>query len=125
MSSEKVQFSNIDEYIAQFPPVVQEIMHTIRFIITQEAPDAEEAISYQIPTFKLNHKNFIHFAAFKNHVSVYPAPIGNPDFDGDLKNYASGKGTAKFSVDQPIPYKLIIEIVRYRIKENIQKAATK
>jgi uncharacterized protein YdhG (YjbR/CyaY superfamily) len=125
MTSEKVKFSNIDEYIAQFPPVIQEMLNTIRFIIKHEAPEAKEAISYQVPTFKLNNKNFIHFAAFTNHISVYPAPIGDPEFHEDLTGYASGKGTAKFPVDRPIPYGLIIEIVRFRIEENIREAAAK
>ena len=76
-----------------------------------------EAISYQIPTFKLNGKNLIHFAAFKHHVGLYPAPREVDEFREELAAYKGGKGTVQFPLDQPIPYDLISRIVKFRIKK--------
>lgn len=108
---------DIDEYIAGFPAHVQKILHLIRLTIRKAAPDATEAISYQIPAFKLNGKNLIHFAAFKNHTSVYPAPRGVDEFKEELSAYKGGKGTVQFPFDEPIPYELITRIVKFRIRK--------
>jgi uncharacterized protein YdhG (YjbR/CyaY superfamily) len=86
----------VDEYIAGFPPEVQEILEQIRGTIRQVAPEAEEGISYGIAALTLNGHPLVYFAGFSKHVSVYPAPLGHPDFEDDLPAYASGKGTAKF-----------------------------
>lgn len=106
---------DIDEYIEDFPDDVQKILQKIRTTIQDAAPDATEAISYQIPTFKLNGKNLIHFAAFKNHVSVYPAPRGVDEFKDEIAAYKGGKGTVQFPLDQTIPYDLISRIVKFRL----------
>lgn len=106
---------DIDEYISWFPDDVQKILQRIRRTIRRAAPDAVEAISYQIPTFKLNGKNLIHFAAFKNHVSVYPAPRGVKEFESDLADHKGGKGTVQFPLDRPVPYELLTRIVKYRL----------
>ena len=82
-------------------------------------PDAEEAISYQIPTFKLNG-NLVHFAAFKKHIGFYPAPSGIEAFKEELSQYEVSKGTVKFLIDKPMPLDLIIKIVKYRVKENLK-----
>ena len=108
---------NIDEYIAGFPAEVQKTLQKIRATIRKAAPDATEAISYKIPTFKLNGKNFIHFAAFKNHIGLYPAPRGVNEFEPELSAYKGGKGTVQFPLDKPIPYDLITRIVKFRTKE--------
>ena len=113
---------NIDEYIANFPPDVQAILQQIRATIHEAVPEAEEAISYQMPTFKL-HGNLVHFAAFKNHIGFYPTPTGIQQFEAKLAPYGGGKGSAKFPLDQPIPYDLIREITLYRAEENKAKAA--
>ena len=110
---------DIDEYIARFPADVQKILHSIRQTIRKAAPDAAEAISYQIPTFKINGKNFIHFAAFKNHIGLYPAPRGVDEFAEELSNYDGGKGTVQFPLDKPIPYDLITRIVKFRTKKQV------
>ena len=104
---------DIDVYIARFPHEVQSILKKIKSTISQAVPEAAEAISYQIPTFKLNGKNLIHFAAFKNHVSVYPAPRSAPEFEMELAKYKGGKGTVQFLLDAPIPYDLISRIALY------------
>lgn len=108
---------NIDEYIRDFPADVQKILQKIRKTIQAAAPDATEAISYQIPTLKLNGKNLIHFAGFKGHVGVYPAPRGAEEFMDELAAYKGGKGTVQFPLGQPIPYDLIVRIVKFKLSK--------
>lgn len=115
---------NIDEYIAGFPKDVQEILQKIRMTIREEAPDAEEAIKYQIPTFTLKG-NLVHFAASKNHIGFYPTPQGIEEFVDELTPYASGKGSAQFPLDKPIPFDLIRRIVRFRVEKNLAKVEAK
>ena len=112
----------IDEYIAIFPADVQVLLQKVRETIKKAAPKAEEMIRYKMPTFSLNDKYLIYFAGYKKHISLYPAPIGNPEFAEEIAPYESGKGTLKFSLDKPIPYKLITRIVKFRAKENLLKA---
>lgn len=114
---------DIDTYIAAFPDEVQEILEGIRMTIRKAAPEAEETIRYQIPAFKLNGAPLVYFAAFKKHVGLYPAPINHAVFGKELAAYASGKGTAKFPLNRPIPYGLIGKIVRFRAQEHLQKTA--
>ncbi len=116
---------NIDEYIATFPKVVQEILEKIRLTIKNAAPDAEEKISYQIPTFTLNGSYLIYFAAYKEHIGLYPVSIGNAEFDKELSLYVAGKGTAKFPLDKPIPFDLIGKIVKLKVKESRERAGAK
>ena len=115
---------DIDEYIAGFPKDVQKILSKIRSTIKKAAPKAEEAISYQIPTFRLNG-NLIHFAAYKNHIGLYPAPRAVEKFKKELARYGAGKGTLRFPLDEPIPYDLITKIVEFRAKQNLEKAKEK
>lgn len=117
MNSTKIKFVTMDEYIKTFPKDIQKILEQVRQTIKEAAPDAEEAISYQIPTFKLNG-NLVHFAAFKNHIGFYPAPSGQKAFEKDLSVYKSGKGSVQFPIDKPMPLSLIKKIVKYRVKEN-------
>jgi uncharacterized protein YdhG (YjbR/CyaY superfamily) len=116
---------NIDEYIATFPNDVQEILEKIRMTIKTAAPDAEETISYQMPTFTLKGHYLVYFAAYKKHIGFYPAPIGNAEFKAELSVYAAGKGTMKFPLDKPIPFDLISKIVKFRAKENVERAEAK
>lgn len=113
---------DIDEYIAGFPNDVQAILQKVRATIRKAAPDAEEAIRYQIPTFTLNG-NLIHFAAFKTHIGLYPAPRAIEAFKDELSAYAGGKGTVRFPLDEPIPLGLIGRIVKFRVKESLERAA--
>jgi len=112
---------DIDEYIAGFPKDVQKTLSRIRSTIRRAAPKAEEAISYQIPTFRLNG-NLIHFAAYKNHIGLYPAPRAVEKFKKELERYGSSKATIKFPLDEPVPYDLIKKIVEFRVKQNSEKA---
>lgn len=110
----------IDDYIQQAPADVQEILQTLRRVIQEEAPEAKETISYQLPTFMLNG-NLVHFAAFKNHIGFYPVPSGITAFQQELAPYKQGKGSVQFPLDQPMPYDLIRRIVRFRVAENLGK----
>ena len=115
---------NIDEYIAGFPQDVQEILEKIRMTIRKAAPDAEEIINYGIPTFTLNG-NLVHFAGFKNHIGFYPTPSGIEKFKNELSVYEGAKGSVQFPLDQPMPLGLISKIVKFRVKENLERAASK
>lgn len=116
--------ASIDEYIEQFPKEIQLILNKLRATIRDAAPRATETINYQIPTFTFNG-NLVHFAAFKNHIGFYPTPSGMTAFAKELSAYKGAKGSVQFPLDQPIPYDLIARIVRFRVKENEQKARKK
>lgn len=124
MESKKVGFVSIDEYIATFPEATQKILKKIRATIKAAAPDAEEKISYQMPTFTLKG-NLVHFAAFKNHIGFYPTPTGIEKFKKELSVYEGAKGSVQFPLDKPIPYDLISKIVKFRVKENLANAGAK
>lgn len=115
---------NIDEYIAGFPKDVQEILGKIRMTIRKAAPDAEETIKYQMPTFTLNG-NLVHFAAFKKHIGFYPVPRGIEAFKDELSGYEGEKSTARFPLDKPIPFDLIRRIVKFRVRKNLERAGVK
>ena len=114
----------IDEYTAGFPKDVQKILEQVRATIKKAAPEAEENISYGIPTFVLKG-NLVHYAAFKNHIGFYPTPAGTEEFKKELAVYKTGKGSVQFPLDQPMPLDLITKIVKFRIGKNPAKAKTK
>ena len=116
---------DIDEYIAGFPKETQKILKQIRATIKKAVPQAEESISYAIPTFKLKGHYFIYFAGYKNHIGLYPAPRGNVAFKKVLSAYKGGKGTVQFPLDRPMPLSLITSIVKFRVKENSEKEKKK
>ena len=120
------EFKTIDEYIDTFPEDVHKILSELRQSIKESAPEAEETINYQMPTFTLNG-NLVHFAAFKNHIGFYPTPTGIEAFKEELAPYKGAKGSVQFPIDQPLPLPLIRKIVEYRVKENKerQKKTTK
>ena len=113
----KAKFTTMDAYIASFPTEVQGILEQIRQTIRKAAPGATEAISYQIPTFKMNGSNLVHFAAWKEHIGFYATPSGNAAFKKELARYKVAKGSIRFPLDEPIPYGLVAKIVKFRVKE--------
>ncbi len=115
---------SIDEYISALPENIQPILEKLRQTIRKAAPNAEETISYAIPTFTLKG-NLVHFAAFKNHIGFYPAPSAIEIFRKELLAYEGAKGSIKFPIDQPLPWSLITKMVKLRVKENLEKAKTK
>lgn len=108
--------ATIDEYIAGFPDDVQKILEKVRATIRKAVPDAEEAIKYEIPAYVLNG-NLVFFAGYKSHIGIYPVPAGTQKFQKAIARYKAGKGTLRFPLDEPIPYDLIAEVVKYRVKE--------
>jgi uncharacterized protein YdhG (YjbR/CyaY superfamily) len=125
MDSNKSGFYSIDEYIATFPKDIQKILQEVRAAIKAAAPEAEEKISYQMPTFTLNGSNLVHFAAFKKHIGFYPTPSGIEAFQKELSVYKGAKGSVQFPIDEPMPLKLISRIVNFRVVENLKKAKLK
>lgn len=105
----------IDEYLAAFAPETRSVLQQIRLAVATAAPDATEAISYGIPTFKLGGKNLVHFAAFAHHVGFYATPDGHTQFETELSQYKQGKGSVQFPLDKPMPLDLISRIVIYRV----------
>ena len=121
MQTKKATPASIDEYIANFPEDIQDILERIRRIVHEIAPGAQEKISYQMPTFTL-HGNLVHFAAFQKHIGFYPTPSGTEKFKKEIASYKAAKGSIQFPLDRPIPYELITKIVKFRVQENLAKA---
>ena len=121
----KSKINSIDEYIDTFPEDVQPILKQVRRTIKAAAPQAGEKISYGIPTFTLNGKYLIYFAGWKQHISIYPIPVGDDAFNQEVAPYIAGKGTLKFTIDKPVPWKLITKIVKLKVAENSSRADKK
>ncbi|MBL7959693.1 DUF1801 domain-containing protein [bacterium] len=124
MDKMKKPVTTIDEYIESFPIDVQDMLQTLRRTIKNSAPKAVEAISYQIPTFKL-HGNLVHFAAYKNHIGFYPTSSPIKVFAKELTPYKTSKGAIQFPIGEPLPLALVRKIVRFRVKESTEKAKRK
>jgi uncharacterized protein YdhG (YjbR/CyaY superfamily) len=116
--------ASIDDYIATFPVDVQKRLQSIRRAIRKAAPEAEEKISYRIPAFTLGG-NLIYFAAFGNHIGVYPGAAAIVAMKADLQGYRTAKGTVQFPLDQPLPLPLIEKLVQFKIDHNAQRAKRK
>ncbi|MFZ1700436.1 MAG: DUF1801 domain-containing protein [Pyrinomonadaceae bacterium] len=112
--------TNIDEYIAEFPAETQRLLNQMRETVRSAAPDAEEIISYAIPSYRLNGM-LVHFAGYAKHIGFYPGAGGIAEFSEELSVYKTSKGTVQFPLDQQLPLKLITKIVRSRVKQNLEK----
>ena len=121
---EKKPPQDINEYIAGFSEDVQPKLEKLRATIRQAAPDAQEKISYQMPTFFLEG-NLVHFAAYKNHIGFYPSSSGIEHFKERLSVYKGAKGSVQFPLDKAIPFELVGEITAFRVQENLAKATAK
>jgi uncharacterized protein YdhG (YjbR/CyaY superfamily) len=111
----------MDKYIDKFPKNVRDVLVELRRIIRESAPEAEETISYGIPTFDLNGRHLVHFAAYKNHVGFYPTSSWIKAFKKELSQFKTSRGTVQFPIDKPIPFNLVKEIVKYRVREESKK----
>jgi uncharacterized protein YdhG (YjbR/CyaY superfamily) len=116
--------NQVDDYIEQFTTDIQGRLSQVRQIIREAAPEAEETISYKMPTYVLNG-NLVHFAAFENHLGLYPTPSGISAFGDDLANYKTAKGSVRFPHNEPLPLDLIRKIVEFRVTENRSVKAAK
>lgn len=119
MEENKNAVANIDEYILQFTPEVQEKLRVLRQVIKEAAPDSQEKISYQMPAF-FQKGVLVYFAAFKNHIGFFPTANGIAAFKDELSAYATSKGTVHFPYDKPVPYELVTRIVKFRVEENLK-----
>jgi uncharacterized protein YdhG (YjbR/CyaY superfamily) len=124
MESNKTGIRSVDEYIASFPEDIQALLQTLRATIRAAAPGAKEKISYQMPAFALKG-NLVYFAAWKKHIGFYPTSSGTEAFKDELAGYEGAKGSVQFPIDQPLPLDLIDRIVRFRVAENLARAAAK
>ena len=118
------QPKNIDSYIASQPENTKEKLEILRKTIQKAAPNAEETISYGLPTFKQNGV-LVHFGGFKNHIGFYALPTGNTAFKNELGDYKQGKGSVQFPLEKPLPIDLITKIVLFRVQENSKKITSK
>jgi len=117
----KTPIETIDAYIALLPNSVGVILEKLRQTIRTAAPEAEECISYGMPAFKLKGI-LVYFAVHKNHIGFYPTSSGIEAFDKELTKYHGAKGSVRFPLDKPLPLELIARIVKFRVKENMEKA---
>jgi uncharacterized protein YdhG (YjbR/CyaY superfamily) len=124
MENDSTKPTSFDEYIAGYPADVQTVLQQIRETIRQAAPEATEVFSYGIPGFKL-HGNLLHFAAYPHHIGLYPTPAGDEAFQQEIAGMRAGKSTVRLPMDRPIPYDLIARITRFRVQENMERAARK
>jgi uncharacterized protein YdhG (YjbR/CyaY superfamily) len=120
MEAKKVAAKTIDEHIQTFAPETQAILEKVRQTIKSVAPQATEAISYGIPTFRLNG-NLVHFAGYAHHVGFYPGSEAIEVFREEIKGYKTSRGTIQFPLDKPIPYDLIKKITEFRVQRSLQK----
>src|ERR1700676_469210 len=116
--------TDIDGYIPQFSADVQAILQKVRTTIRSAAPEAKETISYLMPAFKL-HGMLVYFAAWERHVGLYPPISGDKTLEKAVARYAGPKGNLQFPLDEPIPYDLIEQIVKLRVKQDTAKAAAR
>jgi uncharacterized protein YdhG (YjbR/CyaY superfamily) len=119
MEKGRKEYSLIDEYIRSFPEHIQKKLKELRKVIKSQVPEAQEKISYQIPTFFLNG-NLVHFAGYETHIGFYPGANGIEAFKSKLAKYKTGKGSVQFSIGAPLPIGLIKKIVNFRVKENMK-----
>lgn len=122
MDEKKEQPTTIDEYVAQFPQDVQQILNSLRSVIQESTPQAVERISYQMPAFYLKG-NLIYFGAHKHHIGFYPTGSGIEAFKEELSAFKWSKGVVQFPLNEPIPYELVSKIVKFRVAENLKKSS--
>lgn len=115
---------NVDDYIASFPEQVGKRLKKIREAVKKNAPEALELLSYNMPAYKY-HGMLLYFAAFERHIGFYAFPTGNYAFKSELSMYKTGKGSVQFPLDKPLPLTLINRMIKFRVKENQEKALTK
>lgn len=108
--------ASVDAYIAGFPPQVQDVLRTLRQTIGDAAPGATESISYRIPTFRLGGRPLMYFAGFARHVSVYPIPEGDAEFEALVAPYRAGKGTLRFPLDRPVPFAVVRRVAEAHVR---------
>lgn len=112
-------FATIDDYIRSFPEDVQLLLEELRATIRSTAPGTGEAISYQMPTVTLNGKSLVYFAAWKNHIGLYPVPTADDALELELAPYRAAKNTVRFPLREPVPYDLIRRLVELLVRQRV------
>ncbi|CAN5193734.1 DUF1801 domain-containing protein [soil metagenome] len=105
------KFKSVDEYMGSLPEETRPVAEEIRQTIKQALPDADEVISYNIPTFKVDGRYVVYFAGYKGHVSLYPFP-DDTSLEKEIAPYRAGKGTLRFPIQDPLPVELIVRVVK-------------
>lgn len=124
MKAESKKYKSVDEYLADFPAGTKSMLKELRKTIKQAAPQAEEIISYNMPAYKLQGV-LVYYAGYNGHIGFYPTGSGISSFQKKLTAYKTSKGTVQFPLDQPLPLDLITQMVKFRVKENLEKASLK
>ncbi|HMO61439.1 MAG TPA: DUF1801 domain-containing protein [Ferruginibacter sp.] len=113
--------TTVDTYLSTFPAAVQERLNALRHCILLNAPGADESMAYGMPAYKLHKKPLVYFGAFTHHIGLYATPTGHTKFKKALSVYKQGKGSVQFPHSKPLPMDLIEDIIRFRVKENMQQ----
>lgn len=121
MDTPMVSSKAVNDYIRSFSAIVQKRLQAVQKIIREEVDSSEEVISYGVPAFKRNNKYVVYFAAFKDHISIYPASDAMEQSLPEIKKHRTGKGTLQFPLDKQIPLPLVRKVVRYLVKENKER----
>ena len=119
------QFTTVDEYIASFPEKTRKALEEVRAVIKSVTPEAVENISYEIAAFRVNGKNYVSIAGWKEHISIYPIPSGSDAFNKQIAKYTSGRGTLKFPLNEPLPLKLIEKAIKYKLADHLKNIGYK
>jgi uncharacterized protein YdhG (YjbR/CyaY superfamily) len=117
--------TSVDGYIDSFPSKTKKLLQQIRVAIKKNAPLVDESISYGMPAYKLNGRPLVYFGGFENHIGFYATPTGHEAFKNELSRYKQGKGSVQFPIDEPLPITLINKIIKFRVKENLEKSKKK
>ena len=120
METLSMKFNSVDQYIHSLPPQSKAKMIELRALIKKTVPDAEELISYNMPSFNY-YSRLVYYAAFKSHIGFYPMASGITAFEKEISKFKWAKGSVQFPIDKPLPTSLIIKIIRFRVKENKEK----
>lgn len=121
----KLKAKNVEEYIASFDKKAQSLLNQMRKTIKAGAPGAVESVSYGMAAYKYLGRPLVYFAGYENHIGFYATPTGHEAFKKELSNYKTGKGSVQFPIQEKVPHKLIERIVKFRVKENEERAALK
>ena len=124
MEATSKKFTTVNEYFSAFPKTTQNLLQELRTTIRQVVPNAEEIISYNMPAFKLNGV-LVYYAAYERHIGFYPTSSPIKVFKKELESYKTSKGAIQFPIEKAIPKTLVKKIVKFRVKENLEKAGSK
>ncbi|HET9826173.1 MAG TPA: DUF1801 domain-containing protein [Chitinophagaceae bacterium] len=124
MEAPRKKFKTVEEYISTFPTRTRAILEQMRKTIKEVAPAAEELISYNMPAFKQNGM-LVWYAAYQQHIGFYPTPSAIKEFEADLVKFNTSKGAIQFPIENPVPLTLVKKIVKFRVRQNLEKARAK